>query len=98
MPWILEKLEHPAWAAKYGPELRDTARYDPYELSCVIEDRGDGIAYVSNASSGNGKIPGRNELREILIGLGFQRVRWVRVVDECLVGSGRIIDGILSSP
>ncbi|MDX9788880.1 MAG: hypothetical protein RBT11_19040 [Desulfobacterales bacterium] len=82
MPWILEKLEHPAWAAKYGPELRDTTRYDPYALSCVIEDRGDGVALVSNAAGNSGRIPAREELRGMLIDLGFSRVRWIRLIDE----------------
>ncbi|MDX9785436.1 MAG: hypothetical protein RBT11_01575 [Desulfobacterales bacterium] len=85
MPWILEKLEHPAWAAKYGPELRDTTRYDPYELACVIEDRGDGIAYISNASGGQGRLPDRSDLRNMLINLGFIKVRWIRVIEEDLI-------------
>ena len=79
MPWILEKIEHAAWAAKYGRDLHDTSRYDPYDLACIIEDRGDRIAYISNAV-GNGRIPNRGELQKILIDLGFERIRWVRVI------------------
>lgn len=84
MPWILEKIEYDAWTAKYGQDLYDTGRYDPYELACVIEDRGDGVALVSNASGNSGRIPSHNELRQMLIDLGFERVRWVRVVEEAL--------------
>ena len=84
MPWVLEKIQHTAWTAKYGQQLHDTSRYDPYELSCIIEDRGDGVAYVSNAT-GKGRVPARNEFRQKLIDLGFERVRWVRVIDEQLV-------------
>lgn len=88
MSWILEKLECPAWTAKYGSALHDIGRHDPYEFTCVIEDRGDGIAYVSHASGAGGRIPERAGLRRLLIDLGFERVRWIRVVDEVLCGNG----------
>lgn len=91
MPWVLEKIKHPAWTAKFGHDLHDTGRHDPYGLACVIEDRGDGIAYLSNAT-GNGKLPSHHELFKMLAALGFQRIRWVRAIDEKLVRERRIAE------
>ena len=81
MPWIIEPINHKSYTAKYGECLKDTCRYDPYEMSCVIEDRGDGIAYIENASGKINKIPSMKDFRKKLKELGFKKARWIRIVD-----------------
>ena len=79
MPWVIEKIENECFAGKYGPNLKNTKRFDEYEFSCVIEDAGNGVALIHNAS-GNGKIKDRADLEQKLIDMGFVEVRWIRVV------------------
>lgn len=81
--WIIEPIQNKAFALKWGPDLEDTNRYDPYEFSCIVEDVGDGIALIGNASGF--PVIDRQSLREKLIALGFKEVRWVRVVSKKLV-------------
>ena len=83
MPWVIEKIEHNCYAAKFGERLESTERYDPYYFSCIIEDVGNGIALISNAT-GDFRVSGRNELENKLVELGFTQVRWVRVVTRTL--------------
>jgi len=45
----------------------------PYEFACVIQDVGDGVALICNAS---GEAPARKDLGEKLKALAFDRVRW----------------------
>ncbi len=82
-PGTLPEIEGPAYKAKCGSSLKSSGRYDPYEFSCVIEDAGDGIALITNAS---GAIPTayRNDFWHKLKAMGFSMVRWVRVVERAL--------------
>jgi len=79
--WVLEPIEGRAFLAKHGKQLESTTNLDPYEFACVIQDVGDGVALICNAS---GEAPARKDLGEKLKRFGFNRVRWVRVVERKL--------------
>jgi hypothetical protein len=78
--WIFEEIKRPAYFARWGPDLVDTDRYDPFTLSCLILDMGDGIAYAAGAV-GNSRLPSRDDFMEKLRELGFRKVRWIRVAE-----------------